>query len=1037
MLASLPSPKPSRTASLDCQKMLLNDRSLPTLELPSQQQQQQHHPLAVSSLPSSPLLSPVSIHAQIRRAIASSHYRGALFNGLLSSSATERASALSSVSSALRSWASSLYADAWSRSESMHSDDLRPADTDASLIAASSSTSLLVAAESANRSIARRGSSHSSSAHSNEDVALSQQRSARLSRVSSARAATDSAKRPASDTSLTRSASTGSNYHSSSFRRHPPGSISRSTSGMLSDHQQPNGDSANTSLSYDGADDSDDEDANKQESVALFHLHLLTVLRLSIQCPYADVRSFMMSLLDSLKSQGVPTPRSAYTSPSYFVPLLGVPSFEDVQSGSTTPTMSYGTSSDITEMMSTIFNTTGRFTNLQWLLAYFPVYLRKNWPMFKHVLMGLSGPLPRVWRLYIGIMAAAQYQCQVLVSYLSQEFLLAGGEVAWLDGLTSAPQRLQNLQELNMLLAHQPWRITPKHIGRLIKGTGESPGASPPMTPYASTGTPPSGTTTSFTNGTGAGGQPHSVPSDNWAMSELIQAIVVMSSVHGLSSFSLASGVVPEVDSVGGFVYDYPDIGNMETPTCTNSQVLQDAHAKPTTGDDRMTLEHVPTMSDSVAHRAHPPPLPPHIPIISTSGIVALSDNNGGQQQQQQQQQSATTPLLALTTLATQSEIDLTDQLIQRLKRTQEAGVDEDLDFDDQEADGSATSRSNANASPLPVTTAAGGGSHPFAPDVVSDQQVSSSANSAISRKEVFEKCENLAGLPVDKLLGPLEYPSTLPDGTTPLSPTAIAGILQPLPLEQLQGAGLPPLDYRSALVSPTSTGADNASATLVAGPTDGWPSQIFTCAHRPDVAWPPHFEETTRFTVPDKQIAHEDFNVKATDYSVFRLNDWSWEDHGVGLISKYLGHEVGEMLDDVFEEAKHMTDYSLFNIAMSPNMDGQSAYEGSLASAGADGLDTAPFRQAVWYYVLRLYGQCHDDYDYARVNHFLNKRTKSFVKKVACCPQAIQYSDFQWMGVRLRPEEKCHINVLVVEAKKQAQLVWALNSVVKYLEKR
>ena len=31
-------------------------------------------------------------------------------------------------------------------------------------------------------------------------------------------------------------------------------------------------------------------------------------------------------------------------------------------------------------------------------------------------------------------------------------------------------------------------------------------------------------------------------------------------------------------------------------------------------------------------------------------------------------------------------------------------------------------------------------------------------------------------------------------------------------------------------------------------------------------------------------------------------------------------------------------------------------------------GLSTAPFRRAVWYYVLRILGVFHDDYDYKEV---------------------------------------------------------------------
>ncbi|KAI9164456.1 hypothetical protein H9P43_008307 [Blastocladiella emersonii ATCC 22665] len=205
------------------------------------------------------------------------------------------------------------------------------------------------------------------------------------------------------------------------------------------------------------------------------------------------------------------------------------------------------------------------------------------------------------------------------------------------------------------------------------------------------------------------------------------------------------------------------------------------------------------------------------------------------------------------------------------------------------------------------------------------------------------------------------------------------------------------------------------------------------------------------------------DFDVKSTQYSVFRLTDWSWEDHGVELVSKYLGHELAEYLDDAFEEARHMTIYSVFSTgeeddeeedyddydeSEDDDQDGDASpatgagaggdthsIAGSTSTWGASGVDTAPFREAIWYYSLRLFGQSMDDYQYALVNHFVNKRTKAFIKKVATAPHALAFRDWMRMGIVLRPEEKAHVVVLVAEARKQAELVWALSAVVKYLD--
>lgn len=44
------------------------------------------------------------------------------------------------------------------------------------------------------------------------------------------------------------------------------------------------------------------------------------------------------------------------------------------------------------------------------------------------------------------------------------DFLHVGGDPKWLNGLENAPQKLQNLGELNKMLAHRPWLITKEHI---------------------------------------------------------------------------------------------------------------------------------------------------------------------------------------------------------------------------------------------------------------------------------------------------------------------------------------------------------------------------------------------------------------------------------------------------------------------------------------------------------------------------------------------------------------------------------------------
>lgn len=163
-----------------------------------------------------------------------------------------------------------------------------------------------------------------------------------------------------------------------------------------------------------------------------------------------------------------------------------------------------------------------------------------------------------------------------------------------------------------------------------------------------------------------------------------------------------------------------------------------------------------------------------------------------------------------------------------------------------------------------------------------------------------------------------------------------------------------------------------------------------------------------------EDKVYRVDFDVKSTEYSIFRLQDYSWEEHGVSLISKYL-NETAELLDDEFNTIQDLTDYSLFN-----------------TKDENESVDTWPFRQAIWYYVLRLHGMSHDDYNYHEVNIYLNKRIKQYIKKVVCYPETVYPADFINMGFTFRPDEKVQINLLATEARKCAEILYALHALTK-----
>lgn len=166
------------------------------------------------------------------------------------------------------------------------------------------------------------------------------------------------------------------------------------------------------------------------------------------------------------------------------------------------------------------------------------------------------------------------------------------------------------------------------------------------------------------------------------------------------------------------------------------------------------------------------------------------------------------------------------------------------------------------------------------------------------------------------------------------------------------------------------------------------------------------------KYTAP-YPVRHTDFDVRSRDYSVFHIQDWSWEEQAYELIERTYDRDFANLIDTEFTTIFELT-YHQVN--------------------GQQGVDTAPFRRSIWYYVHRIHGILHDDYNYATVNELLLRNLKKFTKDVACTPFQVTSQDLVNLGYSLSPEEKCHIALLATEARKQAELMYSLYALSRHL---
>lgn len=272
-----------------------------------------------------------------------------------------------------------------------------------------------------------------------------------------------------------------------------------------------------------------------------------------------------------------------------------------------------------------------------------------------------------------------------------------------------------------------------------------------------------------------------------------------------------------------------------------------------------------------------------------------------------------------------------------------------------------------------------------------------SAGNSPGSNREVFETCEQQETFTEGPGAAAMAaFAEGRRVATAPVSSSGTTGQPAPTPPTtsvKSEGAVIPPSTQSS---SSFAAGASATATTTSSSPLDlpfEPPTNLI-------------YEDLTRFLGPPQtELHHVDFLFSSSaPYSVFRLGDYSWEEHGCALVSRFLP-ETGELLDEEFSAILNLTDYSLFN-----------------TRGGGEQVDTWPFRQAIWYvsgvachvvssdnifaasslssryYVLRLAGMSHDDYNYHEVNIYLNKRIKQYIKKVACYPEDITAGDFHRM---------------------------------------
>ncbi|XP_044282757.1 sestrin-1-like [Varanus komodoensis] len=96
--------------------------------------------------------------------------------------------------------------------------------------------------------------------------------------------------------------------------------------------------------------------------------------------------------------------------------------------------------------------------------------------------------------------------------------------------------------------------------------------------------------------------------------------------------------------------------------------------------------------------------------------------------------------------------------------------------------------------------------------------------------------------------------------------------------------------------------------------------------------------------------------------------------------------------------------------------------------------VDTSMLRRAIWNYIHCMFGIRYDDYDYGEINQLLDHNFKIYIKTVVCAPERTTSRMYDSFWRQFKHSEKVHVNLLLIEARMQAELLYALRAITRYM---
>lgn len=624
------------------------------------------------------------------------------------------------------------------------------------------------------------------------------------------------------------------------------------------------------------------------------------------------------------------------------------------------------------------------------VLSFHPNFLIEH-VKFNNYLMYCQGALPYESRHYLAIMAASRHKCLFLVHQQELEFTSQKGNKSWLMGFENIPQKLKDINEVNKLICHQPWLINSSHIEKLLKN-----------------------------------------PYNSWSITELMMAVTILTHFHAMSGFVFGCGVEES------YVQELVIKKQMELEE--NIRLERDRLAQLVNKENQRKL--------NVRNRKN------HQQYDSSIKYNHMNSNETDSEDGEdfEDEDFEDDDELVDDGQHEDDDSDLKDTEQYLYNRTYYTGGNgQGIMFRDR-------SRSTSTGTVNRTLSNSSASSFEIGIDSLLKEMQVIQADDKHQKEHIFIKSNDIdlpSVAPNQLLLKNTSGSNTLTNSpssslvstgshylsdlsncnkTLPINhqkinwPVNLANNFNDAHDENTDDQNID-VDEDSDLESDLNTHLDQDQDVKAAGNRQhnkhfkkhyhhsrsasissrnkNHQNHLSTSAHSSETSAQVNKGYVLKY-VQDPEFGR--LNFKNADQSL-KLEYYTWENQGYRVTNSFYS-DIATFLDKNFRIASQMTYNTL----------GQHKQ-----------VDTSVFRRAVWIYIHSLFGIRYDDYDYNQIKQLLGTPLRRYIKIVCSCPERVTKKDYDNILKEITHSEKVHINIVIMEARVQASLLYFLRAINSY----